>query len=170
MLRIPTARVEDALAQLSALGTILGQRYGIEDLQQQADSLQTQIEQTQRRIAQILTQLESATLSDENRVVLQSRLNASRQKLTGLRESLRATNAEARTATVSLTLSTEEIEPGAVGGGSRLDDVKDVLAWEAIAVLYFLVVAGPFILVGFLIWLARRLARRRQETRLLEQN
>jgi hypothetical protein len=170
VLRIPTARVEDALAQLSALGTIIGQRYGIEDLQQQADSLQTQVEQTQRRIAQILTQLESDTLSAENRAVLQSRLSASRQKLAGLRESLRATNSEARTATVYLTLTTEEIEPGAVGGGSRLDDVKDVLAWEAIALLYFLVVAGPFIVVGFLVWLARRLARRRQETRLLEQN
>ena len=45
-----------------------------------------------------------------------------------------------------------------------------MLAWEAIALLYFLVVAGPFIVVGFLVWLALRLARRRQETRLLEQN
>ena len=102
-LRVPTARVQSAMSQLSQLGTIVGQRYGIEDLQVQADSLQTQIEQTQRRIAQILTQLESSTLSDENRVVLQSRLNASRQKLTGLREALRATNAEARTATIYLT-------------------------------------------------------------------
>jgi Domain of unknown function (DUF4349) len=170
VLRIPTARVDDALAQLSALGTILDQRYGIEDLQQQADSLQTQIEQVQRRIAQILTQLESDTISAETRAVLQSRLNASRQRLTTLRESLRATNAEARTATVYLTLTTEQIEPGAVGGGSRLDNVKDVLAWEAIALLYFLVVAGPFIVVGFLVWLALRLARRRQESRLLEQN
>jgi hypothetical protein len=169
-LRIPTARVESALRELAALGTIVGQRYGIDDLQQQADGLQTQIEQTQRRIVQILTQLESATLSQENRVVLQSRLSASRQKLTGLREGLRSTNADARTATVFLSLTTEEIEPGAVGGGSRLDDVKDVLAWEAIALLYFLVVAGPFLIVGVLVWLALRFARRRQETRLLEQN
>ena len=63
-LRIPTARVQSAMSQLSQLGTILGQRYGIEDLQVQSDSLQTQIEQTQRRIAQILTQLESTTLSE----------------------------------------------------------------------------------------------------------
>ena len=49
-LRIPTAQVEDALAELSQLGTIVGQRYGIQDLQQQADNLQIQIEQTQRRI------------------------------------------------------------------------------------------------------------------------
>ena len=157
------------MSQLSQLGTILGQRYGIEDLQVQADSLQTQIEQTQRRIAQILTQLESSTLSNENRVVLQSRLNASRQKLTGLREAMRATNAEARTATIYLTLTTEEIQPEAVGG-SRIDDIKDVLAWEGIALLYVLVVAGPFILLGILVWLALRVRRRQVETRLLEQN
>jgi len=168
-LRVPTAKVQSAMAQLSQLGTILGQRYGIEDLQVQADSLQTQIEQTQRRIAQILTQLESSTLSDENRVVLQSRLNASRQKLTGLREAMRATNAEARTATIYLTLTTEEIQPEAVGG-SRIDDIKDVLAWEGIALLYLVVVAGPFVLLGILIWLALRLRRRQVETRLLEQN
>ena len=48
-LRIPTAQVESAMPQLSQLGTIVGQRYGIEDLQLQADTLQTQIEQTQRR-------------------------------------------------------------------------------------------------------------------------
>jgi hypothetical protein len=170
VLRIPTARVDDALAQLSALGTITGQRYGIEDLQQQADGLQTQIEQVQRRIAQILAQLESDTISAETRAVLQSRLNASRQRLTQLRESLRATNAEARTATVYLTLTTEQIEPGAVGGGSRLDGIKDVLAWEAIAALYALVVAGPILLLGIVVWLGLRLARRRETARLLEQN
>ena len=73
-LRIPTAPRAERLAELSQLGTIIGQSYGIEDLQPQADSLQTQIEQTQRRIAQILTQLENSTLSAEERAVLQSRL------------------------------------------------------------------------------------------------
>jgi len=169
-LRVPTARVQSAMAQLSQLGTILGQRYGIEDLQVQADTLQTQIEQTQRRIAQILTQLESPTVSSVNRTILQSRLSASRQKLSGLREGLRGTNAEARTATIYVSLTTEEIGPTAVGGTSRLDDVKDVLAWEAIALLYALVVTGPFLLLGLLVWLALRLRRRQVETRLLEQN
>lgn len=168
-LRIPTAQVESALAELSQVGTILGQRYGIDDLQQQADSLQTQIEQTQRRIAQILTQLQNPALSPENRVVLQSRLTAARQRLTALREARRATRAEAATSTVYVTLTTEEIEATPVGG-SRLDGITDVLAWEAVALLYALVVAGPFVLVGLLIWLALRLRRRQVETRLLEQN
>jgi len=131
--------------------------------------LQAQIEQAQRQIAQIQAQLRSSTLSDESRVVLQGRLANARQKLAGLREGLRGTNTEARTATVYLSLTTEEIEPAAVGG-SRLDDIKDVLAWEGIALLYFLVVAGPFLLLSLLVWLALRLRRRQLETRLLEQN
>jgi hypothetical protein len=168
-LRIPIGKVQSAMTQLSALGTIVGQRYGIEDLQQQADSLQSQIEATQRQIAGIQAQLASPTLSDANRAVLQSRLANARAKLKGLREGLSGTRAEARTATIFLSLTTEEIEPAAVGG-SRLDDVKDVLAWEAIALLYFLVVAGPFIVVGFLVWLALRLRRKQVEARLLGQN
>ena len=168
-LRIPTARVQSALAELAQLGTIVGQRYGIQDLQQQADSLQTQIEQTQRRIAQILAQLGNPNITAENRAVLQSRLTSNRQKLSGLREAMQGTQAEAKTATVYLSLTTEEIE-ASVGGGSRLDDVKNVLAWEAIAALYVLVVVGPFVLLGILVWLALRLLRRRETSRLLEQN
>ena len=168
-LRVPTARVQSAMTQLSQLGTIVGQRYGIDDLQVQADTLQSQIEATQRQIAQLVARLGSTTLPAEDRVVLQSRLSNARQKLAGLREGLRGTNAEARTATIYLSLTTEEIQPAAVGG-SRLDDVKDVLAWEAIALLYVVVVAGPFVLLGILIWLALRLRRRQVETRLLEQN
>jgi pyruvate/2-oxoglutarate dehydrogenase complex dihydrolipoamide acyltransferase (E2) component len=168
-LRIPTAQVEGALTELSQLGTIVGQRYGIQDLQQQADSLQTQIEQTQRRIAQILAQLGNPALSDENRVVLQSRLTSNREKLTGLREAMKSTRAEAATSTVYVSLTTEEIEATPVGG-SRLDDVKDVLAWEAIALLYVLVVVGPFVVVGIVVWLLLRLLRRRETARLLEQN
>jgi hypothetical protein len=168
-LRIPISRVQSAMTQLSALGTIVGQRYGIEDLQLQADSLESQIEGKQRQIAGTLSQLESTTLSDADRAVLKSRLANARAQLKGLREGLAATRAEAKTATVYLSLTTEKIEPAAVGS-SRLDDIKDVLAWEGIALLYFLVVAGPFIVAGFLVWLALRLRRRQVETRLLEQN
>jgi hypothetical protein len=169
-LRIATAKVQSALAELSALGTIVGQRYGIDDLQQQADALQREIEATQRRIAGILAQLESPNLSAAERTVLRSRLANARAELRRLQEGLSGTRAEARTATVYLTLTTEEIEPGAVGGGSRLDGVKDVLAWEAIALLYAAVVLGPFLVVGLLVWLVLRLLRRRETARLLEQN
>ena len=168
-LRIPTNRVQSALAELAQLGTILGQRYGIQDLQQQADSLQKQIEDTQRQIARIQAQLGNPGLTDENEAVLRSRLANAQQKLAGLREAMRTTRAEGATSTVYLSLTTEEIEAAPVGGG-RLDDVRNVLEWEAIAALYVLVVAGPFVLLGILVWLAVRLLRRRENARLLEQN
>jgi hypothetical protein len=168
-LRIPTARVQSALAELAQLGTILGQRYGIQDLQQQADSLQKQIEETQRQIARIQAQLANPSLTAENEAVLRSRLANAQAKLAGLREAMRTTRAEGATSTVYLTLTTEEIQPSPAGG-SRLDDVKDVLAWEAIAALYVLVVAGPIVLLAVLVWLSLRWARRREASRLLEQN
>jgi hypothetical protein len=168
-LRIPTNRVQSALAQLAQLGTILGQRFGIQDLQQQADSLQKQIEDTQRQIARIQAQLGNPNLSDENEAVLRSRLANAQAKLSGLREAMRTTRAEGATSTVYLTLTTEEIQATPVGG-SRLDDIKDVLAWEAIVALYVLVVAGPLVLLAVLVWLTLRWARRREASRLLEQN
>jgi hypothetical protein len=168
-LRIPTNRVESALAELSQLGTILGQRYGIQDLQQQADSLQKQIEDTQRQIARIQAALGNPNLTDESEAVLRSRLANAQQKLAGLREAMRTTRAEGATSTVYLSLTTEEIAATPVGGG-RLEGIKDVLVWEAVAALYVLVVAGPIILLGVLVWLGVRWARRRETARLLEQN
>jgi Domain of unknown function (DUF4349) len=168
-LRVPTHRVQSALAQLSQLGTILGQRYGITDLQQQSDSLQRQIEDTQRQIARIRAQLGNPNLTDENEAVLRSRLANAQQKLAGLREALRTTRAEGATSTVYLTLTTEEIQATPVGGG-RLEGIKDVLVWEAVAALYLLVVAGPIVLLAVLVWLTVRWTRRRETSRLLEQN
>jgi Domain of unknown function (DUF4349) len=168
-LRIPTGRVQSALAQLSQLGTILGQRYGIQDLQQQADSLQKQIEDTQRQIARIQAALGNPNLTDENEAVLRSRLANAQQKLSGLREAMRTTRAEGATSTVYVSLTTEEIAATPVGGG-RLEGIKDVLEWEAIAALYTLVVAGPILLLGLIVWLSIRWLRRRETSRLLEQN
>ena len=77
-LRIPTAEVQSALAELSALGTIVGQRYGIDDLQQQADSSSADRGDAaaDRRI---LEQLGSRTSPPPNRAVLQSRLSNPRR-------------------------------------------------------------------------------------------
>ena len=169
VLRVPTARVQTALTQLSALGTILGQRIGIEDLQQPADDLTAQIEDTQREIALLRRRLENPNLGDEERAVLQARLADARRRLSDLRASLSATRAEARFATISLDLTTERIEP-AVLDGCRLDDLKAILAWEGTALLYLLVIAGPFVLLGILLWLGLRFRRRQVDTRLLEQN
>jgi len=171
VLRIPIGRVQTAMTQLSQLGTILGQRFGVEDLQPAVDDLSTQVEQAQRRIARITRQLRNTSLLAEERAVLRSRLATERARLGELRAGLSATRAEGRFATVSLTLTTEEVDAVVPAGReSKLDGIKDVLVWEGVVALYALVVAGPILLLGVLLWLALRLRRRQQETRLLEQS
>jgi Domain of unknown function (DUF4349) len=169
-LRVPVERVQSAIVQLSGLGTILGQRYGIEDLQPAADDLQKQIEDTQARIAQLQESLRNPNRTAAERAVLQARLSDARRQLRDLRAALAGTRAEARLATIQLGLTTEEILPASVEEEpGALDRVVDILRWEALALLYVLVVAGPFILVGLAVWFLLRLRRRREEERLLAQ-
>jgi len=168
VLRVPSARFQTAIAQLSALGTILGQRIGIEDLQTSANDLTDQIVDTQRLIAQLRRQLASTSLVDEERAVLQARLAEARRRLADLQTALRGTRAEGALATVQVSLTTEAITPAAEKEG-RLDRLGEILAWEGTALLYALVLVGPFVLLGILVWLALRLRRRSEETRLLER-
>jgi hypothetical protein len=167
-LRVPVARATDAVEQLSGLGTILGQRYGIQDLQPTVDDLGRQIAETEQRVARLVRQLASTSLVDEERAALQIQLDEARRQLAELRKLLSGTRAEGGLATINLSLTTEDVQ-ATPGGHSRIDDVKDVLAWEAIALLYVLVVAGPLVLLGVLVWLAFRLRRRRENARLLDQ-
>lgn len=168
-LRVPVARVQQAIVQLSGLGTILGQRYGIEDLQPAADDLAQQIEETQARIAQLQESLRNENLTPSERAVLQAQLGEARRQLRDLRASLEGTRAEARLATIQLGLTTEEILPAPAEDESALDGVVDVLRWEGLVLLYALVVAGPFVLLGLAAWFLLRLRRRREEARLLAQ-
>jgi hypothetical protein len=169
VVRVPVERVATAMTQLSQLGTILGQRFGIEDLQPAVDDYTRQVEQAQRRIAALRKQLANPDLAEEERAILRSRLSSERAELARLRAQLRATRAEGRFATIALALTTERIEAVTPSGESRLDGIKDVLVWEGIVALYALVIAGPLVLLGVLLWLALRLRRRREESRLLAQ-
>ena len=75
-------------------------------------------------------------------------------------------------ATVTLSLTTEK-SAAVPAGKSRLDraleQAGEVLAWEAAAVVLFLVAVGPIALLAVLAWLGLRVARRRADDRLLER-
>jgi hypothetical protein len=168
-LRVPVARATDAVEQLSGLGTILNQRYGVQDLEATVSDLERQIAETEARVARLVRQLRATNLTEDERAALQIQLDEARRQLTELRRQLSATRAEGELATITLSLSTEDAQAVPVGP-SRLDDVREVLEWEAIAALYVVVVLGPLVLLVTLVWLAVRWARRRETARLLEQN
>jgi hypothetical protein len=170
-LRIPTGRVQEAITRLSGLGTILAQQVQIDDLQESIDALTKRITTLRERIARISAQLTDTGLDEETRATLEARRRAARDELAALTANRAAQNAEARLATIQLQLVTEESGSVVPGTPSRIDRAIDravaVLAWEGIGVLFALVVAGPFVLLAGLLLGIQRIARRRENERLL---
>lgn len=167
--RVPVARVQEAIVSLSSLGRITSQQVTIDDLQESLDALERRAGSVRNQIVRITARLESETLDAETRSVLEARRRALRSELFELRRGIAATTAEASMATVQLSIVT----PGASGVvpvPSRLDRTIDesvnILVWEGVVALAALVVAAPFVLALLALWLGRRLYRR-QEERLL---
>ncbi len=168
--RVPVTKVQEAIVRFSALGKITSQQVTIEDLQESLDALQRRERSVRAQIALIAARLESEPLDAETRARLESRLKNLRTDLLVLRRNIAGTRAEARMATIQLTVLT----PGALGVvpvPSRLDRTLDealnVLVWEGVIALAIAIVAAPFALVALAVWFGRSLYRRREEERLL---
>ena len=169
-MRIPVAKVQDAIVGFSSLGRIVSQQVNVEDLQETLDALEKREATVRTQIARIRARLATASLDPETEAVLRARLQTLRNELVGLRTSIASTNAEARMATIQLSIGTPAAFSGAVPP-SRLDRTIDealnVLAWEGVIVLGLLIVLAPFAIVAVAVWAGRRLYRRHEEERLL---
>jgi len=168
--RVPVARVQEAIVQLSALGRIVSQQIAIEDLQEGLDALERREASVRSQIARIVARLESESLDAETRAVLEARLKRLRTDLRVFRSNIASINAEARMSTIQLGVVTPGVL-GAVPVPTRLDRTLDealnVLVWEGVVALAVAIVAAPFALVAFAAWLGRRFYRRREDDRLL---
>lgn len=170
VVRVPTAKVQDALVRLSALGTIVGQQVQIDDLGDQVTSLGEREATLRERIARLTARLDTQLLDPELRATLVARRASAQRELADVRAQAAAVNREASLATISLGLRTEAAAavPAVPSRFDHaLDRTIDILAWEGIALLYVAVVAGPFLLLGAATWVARRTQRRREDDRLL---
>lgn len=170
VVRIPVANVQSAITQLSALGDIVSQQVQVEDLQQTLDDLRARRASLRAQIARIAARLESGTLDPETRAALEARRKTLRAELATIRRGLTTTTAEARAATIQLTIAT----PGVLGTAATpsrldrtLDEALNVLAWEGILALAIAIVLAPVALLVLAAWLGRRLYRRHEEERLL---
>jgi len=146
-LRVPVANLQNAIASFTQLGTILSQHIAVADLQAGLDRLDV-------RIAKARHEGKDKAL----------------QRLERRREALIREGTYAR---ISLQLTTSKQAPQAAPPPGRfdrfLDNAGDILGKEAIAVLYALVVIGPFVLIAALLFLGERTRRRRADHRLLEE-
>ncbi len=168
--RIPVARTQDAVARLSALGTIVSQQVSIQDLQERLDALVRRARSVRAQIVKITARLESQQLSPEQRAALELRRQSLRSELRSLRQSIRSTGSEARFATIELSVVTPESQ-GVVPAPSRLDRSLDkaleVVVWEGIVALVALLVGAPLAILALAAWVLRRMYRKHEEDRLL---
>ena len=169
-LRVPTANVQDALVRLTELGKIVSQQVQIDDLQAQVDELTKRETALRGQIARLSARLADPDLDAQTRATLEARRDAARAELARVRTTRAQVNAEARYATIQLTLQTPQ-SAAVVPVPSRWDDAVgragEILVAEATIVLYALVVVGPFALLAMLVWLGRRGLRKRQDAHLL---
>lgn len=145
-LRVPIANLQKAIASFTQLGTILAQHISVADLQGGLDRLDARIAKARH--------------AGHTRIV--TRLERRRDAL--IREGTYAR--------VSLQLTTTKHAAQHVAPSRFdrfLDTSGDILGKETIAVLYALVVAGPFVLIAALLLLMERTRRRRADHRLLEE-
>jgi len=169
-LKVPTANVQQAIVRLTGLGTIVSQHVQIDDLQGQVDELTKQETVLLERIAKLSARIAAPDIDPEVKATLVARRDAARAQLAQVRSTKAQVNAEARYATIQLTLQTKQssVVPTTP---SRWDDAVDravgILAVEAIVVLTLLVILGPLALVAVAVWLTRRGLRRRRDDELL---
>jgi hypothetical protein len=170
VVRVPVGRVQEAITGLSGLGRIVSQQVTIDDLQETLDQLQKREAIVRGQIARIRARIESESLDPQTEALLRAKLQTLRAELVQLRGGIASTNAEARTATVQLSVVTLDASATVVPG-SRLhrtiSGALNVLAWEGIVVLGVLIVAAPLALLGFAAWLGRRAYRKHEAERLL---
>jgi hypothetical protein len=171
VLRVPSRRVQDALARLSELGTITAQQVSIEDRQDELDRLRRRIDELRVQRAELNLRLRTENLSAPERL----RLELRRQRVTGLLNSLTTTRngvtREVALAEISLTVRTgKSAAPpaeGRVAGAAR--DALHVLSLTGAATVFVLIVASPLLVLAVVLWFGRRSLRRREHERLLDR-
>jgi hypothetical protein len=160
-LRIPRTHVQEAIARLSALGTITAEQVDVQDLQTGLNTTDRTIARLQRQ----LVALRSQPPSDANTI----RIAALVRQIQGLQRAEAATIRTARYATIRLHLGTAAPKPAPAHHGP-LHGLRVVFRWAGIGAVYVLALGAPLLLVGWLVWIAARTIRRRREDALLSRS
>jgi hypothetical protein len=173
VVRVPVKRVQKAVAELSALGTLAAQDVSIRDAQGTLNNQTRRLHQLREEIARLRVQLARPDLSAADRAALELRLARAQRQAAETRAAQKALARRAAFATVSLELTTTDAAVAAPAPPGRIEraarDAASVLAKEVAWILYALIVAAPFVLIAAALAVGARAARRRADDRLLSR-
>jgi negative regulator of sigma E activity len=173
VLRVPVARVEDALVRLTRLGTVVERHMAIRDLEQVVQQQRARILKLKVFIARATETLKGSLPADV-RLRLQLQLEEAKRNLARTTSANKATLREASLSRISLTLTTQKAVGGATKGGpGRIEraarDAASFLAAAGAILLFLLIVLSPLIVLALATVWGTRAYRRREERRLLAQ-
>ena len=160
-LKVPRSHVGQAIARLSALGTIIGEQVDVQDAQARLNATDRLIARLQRQIGALRAQ--------EQTDAVKLKIAALTSRIEQLQRQQAATSARTSYATVRLQLATKPAAAPAHHGHGPLHGLGVAFRWIWIGAVYALALGGPLVLLVGLAWLAVRTIRRRRVDALLNQ-
>ena len=169
-LRVPTARLQKTIADLSRLAHVRGRSQATRDITAEGVSARGRLRELEKERQGLLRALGAATTLNETESI-KARLRIVNRSIASARASLARVNNRARYANVSVTLVADR--SAATGGGSwtpgdALHDAARVLEVAAGVALIALAIALPIGVIVALFALAARATTRRRRSRALD--
>ena len=169
-LRIPTARLRPALADLAGLATVRSQSQSDQDVTRRHVTTRDRLQSARAERRSLLRRLEAAE-TDEEAESIRRRLDIVAGEINGLRGLLRDLRLRTDYAVVSVELAGTEGDSGSGGAGGSFDDAVsdagDLVVGLAGVLIRVLAIALPLALIAGLGWLATSLLRRRRRESVL---
>ncbi|HET8814807.1 MAG TPA: DUF4349 domain-containing protein [Solirubrobacterales bacterium] len=169
-LLIPTAKLGDALAALSAIDEVRFRHESTADITAPTANVSELLQDSKARIDSLLGQLEAAE-SESEREAVESELRQERRHRALLRSELQHLQRRAELSRVTLRIETgaagESSGSGTWGVDDALGDAGHILTIAAAVTLIGLAVLAPIALIALLAWLTHRAWVRRERRRVL---
>jgi Domain of unknown function (DUF4349) len=165
-LQIPSAKLGDALAALSAIDDVRSRRETTDDITAPTVRVGELLQDSKARIDSLLGQLAEAGTESEREAV-EAELRQERRHRARLRSQLQQLQRRADFSLVLLEIEISEARESSSDSGvwsvdDALDDAGKILAIAAAVTVVALAILGPIALIALLAWLAHRAWVRRQ--------
>jgi hypothetical protein len=170
-LLIPSAKLSDALAELSAIDEVRSRQEATADITAPTVNVTELLRDSKARIDSLLAQLEGAETESEREAV-EAELSQERRHRAALRAQLQHLQQRADLSRVLVRIETGAEDESGSGGGTwgiddALGDAGQILAVAAAVAVVGLAILGPIALIALLAWLTHRAWVRRERRRVL---
>ncbi len=160
VLKVPRTHVQQAVTQLSVLGTITAEHVDVQDIQTGLNAIDRTIAQLQRQLRELRAAIQIDSIRRTIAAITARIQRLQRQNATAIRTT--------RYATVDLRLAT----PATAAPSQRhgpLHGLGVAFRWIGIGAIYAFALGAPLAALIALVWLAARTIRRRRENELLSR-